>query len=235
MSEAVENATTGSEMPDRGVAVAGHAFEGGPRSVTTLARDSEIAIGFTIGMCVVQALLLGLFLFVPGQLPQWAYDLNTPDSAFGSTMDELVLLCGAIAFILIGRFTYRAMKNLHTVGSRTAKMAPIWTIGWHFVPIANIFQPAIGMSQIYHGTHEAVGEQSRDNSPIPLWWIAYLVVNFPVALAIGIDAEPPLYFALAFATLVLSIIAGVTLIRIIRRVSERQEMLLHGGAVTVFD
>lgn len=235
MTESDERATTDGLITDRSASRSVYAFDGGPQSVTKLARDSEVAIDFVIGMCVLQTLMLGLFLFVPDRLPEWAYDLNTPHSYLGSTMDELVFLCGGIAFILIGRFTYRAMKNLHTIRSPTATMAPGWTIGWHFVPIANFFQPAIGMSQIYHGSHEIVGEKSRESSPIPLWWVSYLVVNLPVALAVAIGADPVLYFALALVTLVLSVIAGVTLIRIIRRIGERQELFLNGGAAAVFD
>ncbi len=212
-----------------------HAYPDGPRSATGLFAAAR---GGLIAYIVAELALLslvGLYSFAPQLLPDIFFSQSINDLNAGYYFDWVYLVVCFVAFVLVCRFTYRTMRNLHTIGSPTAEMSPGWTVGWYFVPFANLWQPAMGMSQVYHGTHEAVGEKSRASSPIPLWWTCWLLASVPNSIAQYVAVEPLLYFLLMGASSLLGICAAITLMRFMHRITERQELLKHGGVAHVFE
>ena len=212
-----------------------HGYVEGPRPAMRLYEVMRLALFAYIVAEVIHVGLYAVFFFFEHPFPGLGADAFESRIAI-SGWAEIVYFAGAIiAFFFACRFIYRTMRNLHTIQSPAATISPTWSVGYYFIPIANLFMPANAMSQIYHGTHEAVGESSRESSPIPLWWTPWLLAGFPETIAdyagmTGIGA-----FTLYALSSAFGIFAALMLIRTGRRIAERQELLKHGGIATVFD
>ena len=214
-----------------------HAYpDGKTRPVGIFARYARILLIVWCVELLLQSGMVAGLLFAPSSMPGPFYEIGGDERMNLAVLsDWLILLTGIAAFVLVGRFTYRAQKNLFTIGSPHAKMAPGWTVGWYFIPFANFWMPVMGMSQIYRGSQAAVGDKAGAGTLLAVWWGSWLFRGVPSWLA-GIWSDSlMMVFLLLMASAVLSIVAGVSLIRIISDVDARQEMLGRGGVATVFD
>lgn len=212
-----------------------HGYAEGPRPVARLYDLMRLALLGYIVAELLHIFLYGVFFLAPDPM------LGSSSRAFEqrqeiSVIAEWVYIVGAIvAFFFACRFIYRAMRNLHSIQSPAVKISPVWSVGYYFIPIANLFMPANAMSQVYHGTHEAVGESSRQSSPIPFWWTPWLIAGVPESIADNAGMYGLGAFTLYALSSACGIIAALILIRIGRRVADRQALLKHGGIATVFD
>jgi len=113
-------------------------------------------------------------------------DFKTPDIflAFGGLIYLVGFLGGIISFSM---FTFRAMKNLHIWKNKYAEMSPGWTVGWYFIPFANLWKPYQAMEEIWTGTHHEVSGKYVANSKVGLWWgcwiLYYLTSNIGNAIS----------------------------------------------------
>jgi len=214
-----------------------HAYPNGrTRSVAAFARYARIGLIFWCIQLALQAVMLAGFYFAPTRMPGVFYEIGGSESLNLAILSDWLIFATAItSFVLVGRFTYRAQKNLFTIHSPVAKMAPGWTVGWYFIPIAAIWQPAIGMSQIYRGSYAAVGEKVPEGSPIRIWWGAWLLMNVPDWFTTVWSDSAVMQYALLLASIGLSIVAAVFLMRILSEVAEKQDLLQRGGVANVFD
>ena len=220
-----------------------HAFADGPKSLSGLFRWTTFAL---TGYCIVEALnaLISIFLvwlYLPSTVvPFNLQTLETIDVGIAAAGISQLVLFWVSAF-LVGRCTYRAMKNLYTINSKHAEMSPGWAVGWYVIPIASLFKPAEGMSQIVHGTRHAVGETSPSNSRIPLWWTFWLLTNISASISGQLskyaDDLPLEITALAlggFSSL-FGVLSAWALLRVWRPVVRDQELIKHGGVAHIFD
>ncbi len=133
----------------------------------------------------------------------------------------------------VGRFTFRAMKNLYTVGSVVPDKSPSATIYWYIVPFANFVVPASAMSEIYRGSIEETG-QIHTSSLVSYWWTAWLVSLFGSIVANSRFTPievlgPAIVIGMGF-----SLVAALLLRQLIRRIASAQQVILHSGAAQVF-
>ena len=220
-----------------------HDYPNGPRDLHGLFR--WLAGGLKAYMIAELALtLVSIFLawlYMPTTVAPFTYEqLEMADyGIMGVTLFQITTYIFCV--FMTCRVTYRAMRNLHTVNSDEAQMSPGWAVGWYFIPFANFWQPANGMSQIYHGTHKAVGEKSRSSSPIPAWWTMWLISNFSANISMRMSggfaggSYSTTTFIIDGISSVTAIITAYLFLRLLRRVNERQKLLKHGGVATVFD
>ena len=220
--------TSESMTPEKG-------YSDGPRPAMGLYRAMRLSLfAFILAQL---AYLATTFVLQVGPLSRWGETvllIVNPDILVAATA-LFYLLVLFIAFFCSGRFIYRSMRNLHSIGSPEVKISPGWSVGFYFIPIMNLFKPAIAMSEIYHGSHQAVGEASRHKSPIPYSWTCWLFMDAPEFVAdraglTGVDA-----FALYALTTTLGIAAAVFLIRMGHRIAVRQERLQRSGAALIVD
>lgn len=133
--------------------------------------------------------------------------------------------------IVIGRWTYRAMKNLRGMGYETT-VSPGWAVGWHFIPVALIWMPFRGMAQIWRGSvHGAPVGDTKLPSSMRIWWACWLLGNWASFAAFrtqqtGLATED---FEVVQAAMglnilgsVLHIVSALLLLRIIKMVSRAQ-------------
>lgn len=210
-------------------------YPGGPRSALGLYGAMRLGLSAYIIAELLWLVILAAYLVFPTYLPTYMFAHSDTDLNYVELAGLVYLLVSAVAFFFACRFIYRAMRNLHSIRSPVAEISPVWSVGYYFIPIANLFMPANAMSQIYHGTYQAVGEKSRHASPIPIWWAAWLLQGVPASIADNTEASGIPGFLFYLVSSALGIIAAVELIRMSDRISQRQELLKHGGVAQVFD
>ena len=222
-----------------------HAYPDGPRSLQSLYKwlAGAIKIYIIVELLIVLCWAYLLWLHLPWVNSAFTYEQQLQiDMTVGliSLPQSISMLAYAI---LLCRVSYRAMRNLHTISSKKAKMSPFWAAAWYFVPIANFWKPAEGMSQIYHGTYAAIGEKSATKSPIPLWWTLWLMgifFSFLSGLWSGLSGYAAYEyssttFGFDIAASICSLLSAYALLRFLRHITDRQEAFKHGGVMTVFD
>lgn len=102
----------------------------------------------------------------------------TAVDAFTQYAAVAYLIVFAWSAIVIGRWTYRAMKNLRGMGYETT-VSPGWSVGWHFIPIALLWMPFRGMAQIWRGSiHGVPTGEAKLPASMRLWWAAWLFGNW---------------------------------------------------------
>ncbi|MEL7110012.1 MAG: DUF4328 domain-containing protein [Pseudomonadota bacterium] len=237
------NATTGSDSSGSGTPTGPSMFENGPRSLLGLFKWTRAGL---FGFIIAESLLvLAALLLIWWYLPSTTVNLSvTQLDIFSWTLTILGLAQAAVFWfcvVLVGRFTFRAMKNLYTAGSSFPEMSPRWAVGWYFVPIANLWQPAKGMSQIYHGTYQAVGETEPEKSRIAPWWTCWILTNLLANVAFrtsgGVSNMTPGITSFSFdaASSFTGALSAVFLLRLLKPIAVKQELFKHGGIAQVFD
>lgn len=102
----------------------------------------------------------------------------TAVDAFAQYASYAYLVALAWSAIVIGRWTYRAMKNVRDMGHETT-VSPGWAVGWHFIPVALLWMPFRGMAQIWRGSvHGAPTGEDKLPSSMRFWWASWLFGNW---------------------------------------------------------
>lgn len=99
----------------------------------------------------------------------------------GTNLNETILLSEIIAgiigvvqiilLIILGitflQWIYRVNKNLQELSTQTMRFTPGWSVGWYFIPIANLFKPYQVMKEIWQVSHK---NKADNSSIVSLWW-----------------------------------------------------------------
>ena len=113
-----------------------HAYANGPRTITGLSRWAVFGLSAfmiaELALVLISALLIWLYL--PTTIVPFS-------QAHLEIIDYFIIAAAVIqtvlfwfCVVLVGRVTFRAMKNLYTVGSKFPEMSPGWAVGWYFIP-----------------------------------------------------------------------------------------------------
>jgi amino acid transporter len=108
-------------------------------------------------------------------------DLNFYDSltmSIGST--QLVLLIVFLIIFLV--WVYRTHKNLYHLNTDELRFTPGWSVGWFFIPIANLVLPYRVMAETWRASnpHNAIGDKlawkdSRVSAIVGWWWALTII------------------------------------------------------------
>lgn len=97
--------------------------------------------------------------------------------AIGTPIIALFLLATIGCYIVCGMWMYRAAANAQAVTPDDDRITPGWTVGWLFIPFANLVMPYRAIRQAWNGLHANVGL----NDPMPGyalgWWLLWLLGN----------------------------------------------------------
>lgn len=184
----------------------------------------------------VIAILSGLAeyrLLASGDYSLQEADANDTRQRIVGVTQFALLVVAAVIFI---RWFHRAYTNLPRLGSEHLRYRGGWAIGSWFVPILNLFRPKQIANDIWRGSDSALPAHASNswyNRPTPVllawWWAAFLVTNFVsrIAQRLSLSAEelPELRrgtVAYLIADAV-SVVAGLLAIRVVARLTERQE------------
>lgn len=153
-------------------------------------------------------------------------DRETGDIAGLISLAEFVV---AIAcYVLVGRWIYRTNANAHALGTGEMSITPGWSVGWFFVPFANLVMPYRGVRESWEVSHRMAGlDEFQDRALLGWWWGLWIGTNIISTIAAriaGWDAFPPeefYYFDLTAA--LLNAPLCLVLIRLMRKLTEAQQ------------
>jgi hypothetical protein len=105
--------------------------------------------------------------------------------AAGEASDSRQGLVGIIQFgifiisgILILKWIYRANYNARQLGAKDMVFTPGWSIGWYFIPIANLWKPYQAMKEIWKASSNPQSWSPQSvSSLLPWWWFFWIVSN----------------------------------------------------------
>lgn len=89
------------------------------------------------------------------------------------------LACLIPLAILFMRWIYVAKKDLRELGVRSTKFTPGWSVGWFFVPIANLWKPYQAMAETFRASDpQRMAHSDWRNAPVgivvKLWWFLWI-------------------------------------------------------------
>lgn len=193
-------------------------------------------------VCFISAIAASYIFVDPAMFADERMESADPDtdavyliflSAFSLTaLAERVLFFICVFFVC--RFTFRAMKNLYTVGSMTPEVTPSMSAAWYFVPFAMWVMPSVAMSQIHEGSVEENGRQNQSKL-VSYWWGAWLVAQ-AASVVTNLSFAPAdiMGYAVFIAMLFLGI-AALLLRVLVLRITQLQDVLMLTGKAATFD
>jgi hypothetical protein len=171
-----------------------------------------------------------------GGVSQEAADMNDTRQGAVWIIHLVVRLALAVAFLL---WLHRASGNMAALGNTKAKIeyTPGWAVGSFFIPFANLFLPYRAVSEVWVRSEPPVREEGGGLAFAPrppttlvlAWWVTWLVSNFIGRAASrfgdGADTIETLQMVTWAAILsdVLSIVAAVLAVMVVRSIDRRQE------------
>lgn len=127
-----------------------------------------------------------------------------------------------VSIVAVGRFTFRAMRNLHLMDEPEAQMSPGWTVGWYFIPFANLFKPVQGMREIVDGTWKQAGKGLTDTPSLSLWWGTWIAGSVVGNVSDAFD-DPTAAVAISAISVGLLMASAWFLLGHLRRIADLQD------------
>ncbi len=87
------------------------------------------------------------------------------------------MLVTAVSGILILVWIYRANARARQRGALNLRFTPGWSIGWYFIPIANLWKPFQAMNEIWRASTDPENWASKPASLILSWWWFFWIVS----------------------------------------------------------
>lgn len=142
----------------------------------------------------------------------------------------------ATAYIINAIWIYRAAANAQAVDPIPQAIKPGWSVGWYFIPIANLWMPFRAMRETWASS---VGTGWPMGSPLLLkiWWATWvtsLIISNIANRAIERSTTYEDYIRTLWYYLpahALDMIAGLTFAMIIKRVSDGLDNPLQSAEV----
>lgn len=116
------------------------------------------------------------------------------EAAFG-VLDFALFLATAVAVL---RWLYLAAANARRIGAQDMMGSPGWTVGWFFVPFANLVMPLLMVRELWKASARPRDWQAE---PVPattgLWWAAWLGsgITGAISLRLNLMADPAVWAA----------------------------------------
>jgi hypothetical protein len=205
------------------------------QSARTRGTWTVVLLSLTAALALVDVVLWGLHI---GELRRFEQGLiapvhakNSEDTAFGFfAFTILFFLPTGIAWLL---WQYRAHANLRALGVANLRFTPGWTVGWWFIPFANIVMPYLTVRELWKASDPnagAVDWKVRGGAIlVALWWTGRLAMQvlFQIAPALqrnsaGVATTTASTAVLIAGDMVL-IVWAVLAVTLVRGVNARQE------------
>ena len=167
-----------------------------------------------------------------------AASLRLVDPTLGGAADiaSLPAFLSLIAcFILVGRWIYLTNANAHLL-SDDMTITPGWSIGWFFVPFANLVKPYEGVKETWRASHQSGGlHEEAESALLPWWWGLWLLTNIlsTVSARLGGSVDEPVPQGIVYLDLVtaaLNVPLCLILIQLMRRLAHVQVLARQTSA-----
>lgn len=167
-------------------------------------QDVTRLAGWTRLLLIVFMLVLAwavvadlLQLWVLYRMDAGSYTIPDLVAAFkaNTTRQQVTVPLRMAAYILSGalilEWTWRANVNARGLGAAGMRFTPFWSVGWYFVPVANLVLPYDAMAEIWRASAHPQGwPAQREPFVLRVWWVALIF-----AFTLGILAAASFKFA----------------------------------------
>ncbi|MEM9414264.1 MAG: DUF4328 domain-containing protein [Planctomycetota bacterium] len=155
-------------------------------------------IQFALGLgyaCIV----MGMMATDPAPLIDDTIQLSDPQlaaliSIFGLAI--LDLLCYIPSVVFFCMWIHRANRNARALGAHTMTYSPGWSVGWFFIPIANLVMPCLVTCEIARASDpNTTGDRWHLGvlpGIIPLWWVVWVLGGLLTQISWRLDGSPDL-------------------------------------------
>lgn len=130
----------------------------------------------------------------------------------------------------IGMWIYRAHDNLERLGHSDLEFTPGWSVGWFFVPFANLVMPFRAMRELWNSS---CGSEAPSAPILPLWWGCFLFGGITMSIASfagGKSDDLSVMLPMMGVGSILRLSSAVILALIIRRITSAQASMEGIGA-----
>jgi len=91
-----------------------------------------------------------------------------------TAIPELCLLLAV--YVLSGMWIYRAASNARAASTTPMRSSPGWSVGWYFIPFANLIKPFQAMDDIWRASqHPSRWTSIETPALLRLWWALWLI------------------------------------------------------------
>lgn len=179
---------------------------------------------------------IGEGLEIAGTVDIEAPVLDTPTMIVGLVYIAFFVLF-LVSALLVAMWIYRAHANLFAAGLDNIEFTPGWSIGWFFVPFANLVMPFRAMRELWNASHGHTSFLGGETAPtVRIWWGCFLTGNIlsyigtrTELIAPGAEGQTVGLAIDAVATLI-TVAAAWFLLKIIRVVMDAQRGHLQASA-----
>jgi hypothetical protein len=230
-----------SAMEPRAVAVSQGATPAPDMRLTGEFKSAHRRSRWTVVLLIVSAAIAGFLVL--GLIGALGVLSDARDSGFLSqtrrdeldglflgvaALDLLPLAATALAWSM---WQHRAQANLRALGAADLRYSPGWAVGWWYIPFANIVMPFKVMRELWQASEPRAGaidwKATPSTSLLGWWWATwlgarYVLPGLSLQLGSGID-DLVVRTWLLIGTHVLTIVAGVLAITLVRGIDVRQE------------
>lgn len=207
--------------------------------IALLERRGRILRILLVWGCVVLALAL------VGQIAELNGIVSLDEDAPVAGLNALYLgvsvsdgLLAFTTFVIFCLWTYRAAANVKAARAPGFGFTPAWSVGWHFVPIANLFKPFQAMRQIWAFSHGGDRDGIRDGQSLLIAWWGLWSLSLAVGMVLGMAAASPVTPDEKHEAIVLAIVNSATnlvlypfALRLVARLTEAQRDRLTAAAI----
>ena len=148
------------------------------RSPTDLGKWVQILLGTSAGLSVVTAIVSygwvrhTRFVITIGRDIRPTFPGPTFPGLYPRPIGALAALLGLATELTWLFWQHRVTRNVWARG-RPIKTSPGWAVGWWFIPVANLWMPAVA---VYRVLRASVGRRYRGGAwLISAWWSAYIL------------------------------------------------------------
>ncbi len=122
---------------------------------------------------------------------------------------------------------YQAASATRTLGAEGTEFTPGWTVGWFFVPIANVFMPYRAVKELYQASAPADDPERWKASRVPLvltlWWSCWIGSLVLSRLFVFAGNDSPLTFWSSVLALLVRGVAALAVVAVVQGIQYRLE------------
>jgi hypothetical protein len=156
-----------------------HATFKDPTWLTWACRICLVA-GALVSVLMIVVMTQQYALFEDAKANGWSVDDAYAEAGLAFFAVSLLQFVTMMAsFVFIGMWIYRAAWNArYLAGARQLTITPRWSVGWYFIPFANLFKPYQAMKEIWQASTRPDNiDAAAVPGWLPLWWVLWLTFN----------------------------------------------------------
>jgi hypothetical protein len=144
----------------------------------------------------------------------------------------VVLVASVVVFLL---WVYRSNTLARALGASAMEHTPGWSVGWFFVPVANLFMPYFVMKEIYLATCSPRNYSMAHDEPpglktVRVWWLLALadrlfaVVTTVYTIRLVSTGQYATAGTMSILSACLSLMAGLMTVALVLEFRHQQEL-----------